>query len=362
MTIADESILNKIRAPLLDWYSVHHRRLPWRETRDPYRIWVSEVMLQQTQAKTVAPYYVRFISAFPDAGELARADLDRVLKTWEGLGYYARARNLHRAARIVCEQHGGRIPDDPVAFRALPGVGDYICAAVQSIAFGAGLAVLDGNVRRVLARLFVIDVPVDRTFAQGTFREAADRLLDPGEPGTFNQAVMELGAVICRPAKPFCADCPLPPHCRAHQTSRQRDLPVRAGKAPPPTYHFAAAVVEEGGRLLLARRQPEGLLGGLWEFPGAKVENGETPEAACARGIRRSLGLIVDVEERIARVRHAYTHFKMEIDVFRCRHRGGAVVLDGPADYRWVAREELDGFALPRASHKILAHLRHRSR
>jgi len=319
-------------------------------------------MLQQTQVKTVAPYYARFISAFPDVGELARADLDPVLKVWEGLGYYARARNLHRAARIVGEQHGGRVPDDPVAFRALPGVGDYVCAAVQSIAFGAHMAVLDGNAKRVLARLFVIDLPIDRSFAAGTFRAVADSLLDLHEPGTFNQSVMELGAVVCRPAKPFCADCPLSPHCRARRAARERDLPVRAGKAPTPTYHFAVGVVEEGGRLLLARRQPEGLLGGLWEFPGGKVENGEPPEVACAREIHRSLGLIVEVGEHIARVRHAYTHFKMEIDVFRCRHGGGEVVLDGPTDYRWVARDELDGFALPRASHKILDHLRPRFR
>jgi A/G-specific adenine glycosylase len=349
--------MQTIRKQLLEWFSARRRHLPWRETSDPYRIWVSEVMLQQTQVKTVVAYYTSFLEEFPYVEKLAGADPERVLKMWEGMGYYARARNLHRAAKYVCDRFGGRIPDDAVRFRKLPGVGDYICAAVQSIAFGAPLAVVDGNVKRVLARLFEIDAPVNKPASHKIYQAAADRLLDRTRPGEFNQAVMELGALVCRPKAPCCDDCPVRIRCRALQASRQVDLPVRARRSPTPTRRVAVGVIENGDRVLITKRRPEGLLGGLWEFPGGKIDGNESADRACAREVREETGLAVEVGEYLARVEHAYTHFKVQIDVFRCRYRGGEVVLDGPVDYRWVDLRDIGQFPLPKASHKILPHL-----
>jgi A/G-specific adenine glycosylase len=346
--------LELIRGHLLAWYRLSRRRLPWRASADPYHIWVSEVMLQQTRAKTVVRYYESFLARFADIESLSNADLDEVLKTWEGMGYYARARNLHKAARVVRDEHTGMVPEDPAVFRTLPGVGDYICAAVQSIAFNHPLAVVDGNVKRVLARLFEIDAPVNAAGSAKVFVSYADKLLDRRDPGTFNQALMELGAMVCRPGGPDCDACPVAGVCRAYLAGRQRELPVRKKKPPVPTYHVAVGVIERDDRVLLTRRPLEGLLGGLWEFPGGKVKGRETAEQACVREIREEVNLAVELGAHLGRISHAYTHFKIDVDVFRCRYTGGEVALDGPTDYRWVLREEIAQYPLPRANHKIL--------
>jgi A/G-specific adenine glycosylase len=347
-----------LRKNLLVWYESAARKLPWRDTGDPWRIWVSEVMLQQTRVNTVIPYYRSFVKRFPSPAAMAAADLDCVLKAWEGLGYYARARNLHAAAGRVVRDHNGEVPRDPELFRALPGVGDYINAAVLSIAFGEPLAVVDGNVKRVLARLFEIDVPVNKSSGAGVFHKTAEALLERDDPGTFNQAVMELGALVCTPASPACDNCPLAARCGARLNSRQNQLPVRAPRKPIPAYRVAVGVVQDRDRVLITRRKPEGLLGGMWEFPGGKLEDGEQSGDACFREVKEETGLEVEVGEHVARVDHAYTHFKVTLDVFRCRYRGGDVVLDGPVDYRWVTLEQIDDYPVPAASHKILFHLR----
>ncbi|MCP4575420.1 MAG: A/G-specific adenine glycosylase, partial [Deltaproteobacteria bacterium] len=207
--------MNRIQKKLLDWYKKHHRSLPWRNTSDPYGIWVSEVMLQQTLVKTVIPYYNRFLSAFPEPEALAEADLQKVLKLWEGLGYYARARNLHRAAREIMEFHGGAVPKDRTLLKALPGIGDYIAAAVSSIAFGKPHAAVDGNVKRVLARFHKTALPINDPASGKVFRNAAEAFLEKSNPGEFNQAMMELGALVCTPKNPSCHDCPLARECRA---------------------------------------------------------------------------------------------------------------------------------------------------
>jgi len=344
-----------VRNALLAWYRASRRDLPWRRTRDPYRIWVSEVMLQQTQVATVVPYYERFVARFPDVTALARASEDDVLKRWEGLGYYARARNLHRAARALLAHHGGVVPSDPAVFRRLPGVGDYIGAAVQSIAFGRPLAVVDGNVKRVLARLFAIDAPANRAAAAKEFVARAAELLDPGDPGAFNQAMMELGALVCRPTSPCCNECPVRSACAARASASQERYPVREKRAPVPEVRVAVGVVEADGRLLITRRPSEGLLGGLWEFPGGKIREGEAPEDAVAREIREETGLDVVVTGHVARVRHAYSHLRVELEVYRCRaERAAAVVLNGPTDHRWILFEEIADYAFPRANHKFI--------
>ncbi|UCF95585.1 MAG: A/G-specific adenine glycosylase, partial [Desulfobacterales bacterium] len=296
-----------IRRQLYDWYAKNHRQLPWRQAANPYFIWVSEVMLQQTQVNTVVPYYHKFIAKFPDLEHLARADLDEVLKVWEGLGYYARARNLHRAARAVVDHHDGKIPDNWQDFRHLPGVGDYIAAAVLSIAAGQPYPVVDGNVKRVLARLFQIDAAVNTSSAYQIFQETAGRLLDTRAPGTFNQALMELGALVCKPQNPACEICPLQRACQAYQNHCVDRYPRRMKTRVIPELHIAVGVVFKKNQVLITQRKPEGLLGGLWEFPGGKIRPGESAEAACIREIKEEVNLAIQPVTYLTRVKHAYT-------------------------------------------------------
>jgi len=339
---------------LMDWYAVHRRPLPWRDTSDPYRVWVSEVMLQQTQVKTVVPYYQNFLVRFPDVCHLARANLQDVLKIWEGLGYYARARNLHKAADIIMKRHGGILPNDAKTFRELPGVGEYIASAVLSIAYGKSFAVVDGNVKRLLARLRKIDVPVNRSASNKTFKKAAERLLAEKDAGKFNQAMMELGALVCIPRTPGCSSCPVKGFCQAFRTHVVDQYPQRIKAPRTPEYHIATGVVYKGSKVLITLREPKGLLGGLWEFPGGKVKKGETAEAACAREIKEEINLEVQPYEHIARIRHAYTHFKIVMDVFRCRYVAGKARLNGPVDFRWIRPGEIDAYPFPGANHKFI--------
>jgi A/G-specific adenine glycosylase len=341
-----------VKERLVGWYLENRRALPWRETRDPYRIWVSEIMLQQTRVNTVIAYYRRFISSFPDIGRLAEADLEAVLKLWEGLGYYSRARNFHAAARIVAA-NGGAVPRDWAAFRSLPGVGDYIASAVLSIAFGRPYPVVDGNVKRVLSRLFEIPAPVNRAGSGRTFQDACRRIFDEKAPGTFNQALMELGALVCSPAAPSCGACPLAFACRARAAGTVSVYPVREPRRPAPEYHMAIGVVAKGRRLLIVRRPVEQMLGGLWEFPGGPVREGEAADAACLRNVREIAGLSVALDFRLTRIRHAYTHFKIVADVFICRYRGGRVRRSGPEAHRWAAGRTLEKLPFPGSHHKF---------
>ena len=342
---------------LLAWFRDYQRDMPWRRTDDPYRIWVSEVMLQQTQVKKVIGYYERFIERFPDVEHLAAAPLQDVLKVWEGLGYYARARNLHKAARIIVEALGGKIPVDYAAFRKLPGVGDYSAAAVQSIAFNAAYAAVDGNIKRVLARLFLMEVPINDAKSAKHFQQEADALLDPNAPGVFNQAMMELGATGCRPQSPTCLVCPVNSFCEAFGTARQDEFPYRLQRKPLPEHHLAVGVIYRDDAVLLTQRQLEGLLGGLWEFPGGQLGEGESPETACVRHIADVVNLSVTNVRYLARVRHAYTHFKVVVDVFQCDYQAGEVVLKGPRDAKWVKVSALREYPLPRTVHKFLGKL-----
>ena len=343
-----------IRNALAAWYRRNARRLPWRQADDPYRVWLSEVMLQQTQVKTVLPYYERFTAAFPDVSRLAEADPQKVLKLWEGLGYYRRAHHLMAAARIIDRKHGGRLPDRRDAFRALPGVGDYIANAVMSIAFRQAYAVVDGNVKRVLARLWRLETPVNRPSSHNRFQTLADALLDTRNPARHNQAVMELGALVCKPRRPSCESCPVAAHCRARRHGAIDRYPLRDPRARIPEHALVAGMVYKRGKLLIVRRPDRGFLGGLWEFPGGRRLPGEKAEAACRRSIHEQTGLSVAVDEPVTRVKHAYTHFRIQLAVWACRWQSGRVRLKGPAAFRWVRRRELAAFPLPGAVKKAL--------
>jgi len=350
----NESQLPAFRSKLLDWFQASRRDLPWRHSDDPYRIWVSEVMLQQTQVRTVIPYYNRFVEKYPDVLTLARADLNDVLKGWEGLGYYARARNLHAASRILTADGNGKLPADYDELKKLPGVGDYIAAAVCSLAFAKPHAVVDGNVKRVIARLMLMHLPVSSSAAIKIFHKDADCLLDSKNPGDFNQAMMELGATVCRPRQPLCGDCPVSMFCGAFDAGRQAEFPVRLRKKPVPKYHIAVGIVQKDDRVLITRRSPKGLLGGLWEFPGGKVEGTESAKDACRREIEEETGIRVEVLDYMTHIDHAYSHFKIGVDVFSCRYTAGDIKLHGPVDYRWILIDEIDDYPIPGANHKFL--------
>lgn len=321
---------------LINWYQANGRDLPWRCTSDAYRIWVSEVMLQQTRVDTAISYYLRFLENFPAIENLAAAPLQQVLKRWEGLGYYARARNLHRAAGIVAAGYNGKVPDTPEAFTALPGVGPYIGAAVLSIAFGRPLAVADGNVKRVLSRVFADPAPVNVPAAHKTYQSMASDLLDCRRPGTFNQALMELGALVCRPGKPLCRNCPILSHCRAYRRKETDLFPVRRKKRPVPLHRLVAAVIQKGPKVLIVCRPENGLLGGLWEFPGGRLSDGESAIDACHRIVDQTVNLRVQNAYEWTQVRHAYTHFRVEARVVICDYAAGRIRPNGPADFQWA--------------------------
>jgi A/G-specific adenine glycosylase len=345
------------RSRLLRWYQSHHRNLPWRQIRDPYRIWISEVMLQQTQVDTVIPFYRKFLKRFPTIRSLARADLSDVLKVWEGLGYYARARHLHKAAKLLVAEHGGKLPNNYADLRRIPGIGDYTAAAISSIVFGEPAAVLDGNARRVMARWIALRDDVAATESQKLLTAAAQQNLDRRQPGDWNQAVMELGATICLPRNPRCGDCPVAFSCEGNHLNLQHLIPVKKPRKAIPHYQVTAAVLEKNGRILIARRHEKGLLGGLWEFPGGKQEAGETLPAALKRELREELAIEVKVGEKFQEVDHSYSHFRITLHVFRCRLISGRPKPRGCAEIKWVKPHELNRYAFPRADRRVIEKL-----
>ena len=349
-----------VRQQLIDWYATHQRRLPWRETTDPYAIWVSEVMLQQTQVATVIPYFHRFMDRFPGVRHLAQADLQEVLKRWEGLGYYSRARHLHRAAGLVVSCYNGKVPDNPEAFRSLPGVGDYIAAAVLSIAFGHVVPVIDGNVKRVLSRLLLIDTPVNQNNAHKLFLAPAKDLICPRRPADFNQAMMELGALVCRPKNPDCTICPLHDLCRANQHHTTAEYPKRIAARKIPHRHLAIGVILKKGKMLAVQRPENGFLGGLWEFPAIPADGQPMNKKAVEQGLAAKTGLTVTLDRRLIRVRHAYTHFTLTADVYLCQYLAGRVRLNSSHDHRWVTMRSLMRLPLHKAIHKFLEPLKAR--
>ncbi len=332
--------------------------MPWRGETDPYRIWVSEVMLQQTRVETVRERFPAFLAAFPTVEALAGAPEGQVLKAWEGLGYYARARNLRRAAQAVRDVHGCRLPADEAGLRELPGFGPYTAAAVASIAFGRPAAVVDGNVVRVLSRLLDDHGDVAASATKARLQRAADLLVDPARPGDWNQAIMDLGSTVCAPREPRCLLCPWAGACAARAAGTAADLPVKKKKGPTPHHDIAAGLVWKGDAILIGRRPAKGLLGGLWEFPGGKREEGETLEAACAREILEETGLVVEVVALFRAVEHAYSHFSITLHVFHCRIVRGRVRARGVEDLRFVPVAELEPYAFPRANVRILEALR----
>ena len=344
-----------LQSKLLRWYLFAQRRLPWRRTREPYAIWISEVMLQQTQTVKVLEYYERFLRQFPDVQTLAASGRDEVLKARERIGYNARARNLHKAAQHVTQLLQGSFPADYDRLLQIPGIGPYTAAAVASIAFNLDRAVVDGNVERVLSRIFLITLPPKSPAARPVFRQCADDFLWRGRARDWNQALMELGALICTPKSPRCEECPAQNYCRARlELHDPALLPRRLDKAPRPHHHLAVGVIWKKQRLLIDQRPASGMLGGLWEFPGGRIAPGEPPTFALRREIRTALALAIGVDEKVMEVEHGYTHFSVTLHVYRCRHVRGVPRAHGGQAWKWVQPHELKRFAFSAAHRKII--------
>lgn len=347
---------------LLAWYDRAAADLPWRRTRDPYGIWLSEIMLQQTQVETVIPYYERFMQAFPTVKALADAPLGDVLKLWEGLGYYSRARNLHRAAQIITRDFNGAFPTTADGLQQLPGVGRYTAGAIASIAFGQAAPVLDGNVIRVFARLTDLEADVTQPAVKEQLWKLAESWLSRERPGDYNQALMELGRTICKPRNPLCESCPVREHCAAYASGTQAVRPVKAKKAPTPHYDVTAGIIwNDTGQLLIAQRPLDGLLGGLWEFPGGKREAGETLPDCLKRELWEELAVEVEVGELFTVVRHGFTHFKITLHAFTCRYLRGEPQKIGVHDWAWVTPDQLGAYSFGKADRQVIAALHARN-
>jgi A/G-specific adenine glycosylase len=346
-----------IGAILIRWSRRRNRYLPWRAARDPYRIWVSEIMLQQTRVETVIPYYRSFLNRFPRVRDLARADLQTVLKIWEGLGYYARARNLHRAAKQVVASADRRLPESASEWKQLPGVGKYAAAAIASLANGEHAVALDANARRILARIYAYRREVRDARAEFDLMQRFQSARGRSAPGNFFQAMMDLGQLVCLPRRPLCAECPVTSRCESRKRGIQNRLPVRAKAACIPHYDVTAAVILRSGKALLARR-PEGkILGGMWEFPGGNREQGESLPACLRRELREELGVDVRVREKLTVVQHAFTHFRITLHVFFCDRMRGRPRPIGVAEVRWVGISRLRSYPMGKADRIVAAQI-----
>jgi A/G-specific adenine glycosylase len=355
MTTVPDSIKKQIVRRLSAWYDRHARKLPWRETSDPYRIWISEIMLQQTQVDTVIPYYHRFLENFPDVETLAKAPLEDVLKAWENLGYYSRARHLHDAAKIVISDFGGRIPDTFESIRKLPGIGPYSAGAVLSIAYGLSYPAVDGNIRRILCRLFAIQKFVDDAREQKELFALAASLVPAKNPGNFNQALMDLGAGICKPKNPACPDCPIAPICLAQKNALQEKLPlVRKPRLIPHKQSVCAVIENDKGQMLMVQRPPKGLLASLWKLPGGFVTDTEQIQTALKHRVREELEISIHPEKKLASVQHTYTHFRATLSAWKCRVLRGHPRSLGCQSFCWADEQDLKKLTLSKIDRMIL--------
>lgn len=348
--------------PLLTWFDAVRADLPWREPiPNDYHVWLSEIMLQQTQIETVIPYYKRFLALFPTIKQLAHASIDEVLKNWEGLGYYSRAHNLHKTAQIITHQYQGVFPDNAEELQKLPGIGRYTAGAIASIVHGERVAVLDGNVIRVLTRIYDIPDDVTQNTVKNRLWDIATDNVPAQRSGDHNQAIMELGQKICRPRQPDCINCPLNQLCLAYQAGTQAERPYKPRKAPTPHFDVVAGIVyRDDGRFLVAQRPDDGLLAGMWEFPGGKVEAGESFPDALKRELMEELALEVEVGELFTVVKHAFTHFKITLYAFECQHIGAQPQAIEAQAFAWTTLDDIHQYSFGKADRVLIDALRQR--
>jgi len=345
--------MNKKNPPIAKqlnaWYQRNARDLPWRNTKDSYKIWISEIMLQQTTVNAVIPFYQRWIETFPTVNDVAQSSEQKILKMWQGLGYYQRAKNLHKAANIICTDHQAKIPNRYDDLRKLPGFGAYTTGAVLSIAFDQRVPIVDANVRRVIMRLLAMEGPADSSNDQKII-EYLLKIMPHKNLRTFNQALMELGALICKSKEPVCNACPLRKFCNAYERGIQEIIPTPKKKVIE-ELEVAVGVAEHRGKFYIQKRSSKGLLADLWEFPGGKIEAGETPLQALKRELKEEVGVEVEVESPLMRVKHYYTHFRVQLHVFRCRFKSQPVL---SASRKWVSPKNLNKYPMPSGSARIV--------
>lgn len=348
--------MHEISNALLKWYTIHQRSLPWRLETDPYLVWVSEIMLQQTRVETVIPYFLKWKEHLPTLRSLALATEEEVLLLWEGLGYYSRARNLHSAAQLILEKFGGEFPHNVTQLQRLPGIGEYTASAIASICFNIPVVALDANIKRVFARLIDLEDAITSRSAKKQLVEFGKNLLSEVDAGELNQAFMDLGSLVCLPGEPDCMRCPLNRSCISYQKGTQNQRPVTRKKKESPTYQVVAAVIQkESGVFLLAKRPKGGMLPGLWEFPGGKVEVGEDDTTALVREINEELDTIVSVGKLIGEYHHAYTHFKVIVRAFLCELIGSQPRALEAQEIKWVPCEQMREFAMGKVD-RLIAH------
>lgn len=344
----NERIKEKIQTNLLQWFKENQRDLPWRKTKDPYAIWVSEIMLQQTQVQTVIPYYQRFLNTFPNLRSLAKAPLSKVLKVWEGLGYYSRARNLHLASQIILNHFDGKVPDRLENLLRLPGVGQSTAGAILSIAFNKEAPILDGNVKRVLSRLLAVSKDQRKERIENLLWQIAQSLIPKGHADSFNQALMDLGAMICTPKNPHCQDCPLMKLCQGFRSGAPENYSIFSPEKRIPHFFGIAAIIQKNKKVLLVQRPLKGFLGGLWEFPNWKIGSNERRLRMRLRNrVKKELGIEVTVKNELGTFSQTYSHFRLTLQVFSCEY------LHGNGKGRWVSIKTLDQFPMSRLHREI---------
>jgi len=341
------------QSELLSWYSSFGRTLPWRKMKDPYLTWISEIMLQQTQVETVIPYFNRWRKKFPSVNSLAGTSVDSLLKNWEGLGYYSRCRNIHKAAIEIQENFNGNIPNTWKNLIKLPGVGEYTAGAILSIGFNEKFIAIDANVKRIMSRIMMIADP-SSAISHKKIKQQLEEWISERKPGDFNQAMMDLGSSVCISKDPLCLECPVNEYCQAYRHDEQDNFPIRKIKSKKPHKLIVAGIIWEGNRFFIQKRPPSGLLGGLWEFPGGKIEPNETRQKALKREIYEECNIKVEIGKEVGTIDHAYSHFSISMTLFNCKLKTSDIeIRENTNDQKWIMLEEVDKYAFPKANHKL---------
>jgi len=337
---------------LLTWYNENKKAMPWRDDSNIYHIWLSEIMLQQTQIKTVIPYYYNWLEKFPTINDVAIADEQQILKAWEGLGYYSRALNFLSACQTIISEYDGIIPRDQENFLKLKGVGPYIDSAVRSIAYKDVVPTIDGNVNRVMSRLLCLNRPPQKEYDK-IYNFLMD-VIDVKYPGDFNQALMDLGRDICKPKNPICNKCPIINLCGANQANKIHNYPIKLKAKKKPHYNVAVGVIWKNNNILIAKRKLGGLLGGLWEFPGGKLNKNESSEECVVREIYEETGITVELKSFISTIKHQYSHFSISMDSFHCIYKDRKLNSKESSEIRWISPLDMPKFPFPKANHKFI--------